>query len=98
MREFYNKAGAVRLRTVLVLVNRHVGGLLNIHNDHSDAMLARNAAWLQLHAENAQEAYDNALQAFRLAEDPRIGLPVTICHDGFVVSHTLERVLVLEDE
>lgn len=98
MMEVYLNAAALRLPVVMALVNRHLGGLLSIHNDHSDAMLARNAAWLQLHAENAQEAYDNALQAFRLAEDPRIGLPVTICHDGFVVSHTLERVLVLEDE
>jgi pyruvate ferredoxin oxidoreductase alpha subunit len=98
MIEAYHNAGALRLPIVLALVNRHVGGLLNIHNDHSDAMLARNAAWLQLHAETSQEAYDNTIQAFRIAEDDRVQLPVTICHDGFVVSHTMERLLVLTDE
>lgn len=97
MMEVYQNAGAMRLPVVLSLVNRHAAGLLNIHNDHSDAMLARNAAWLQIHAENAQEAYDNALQAWRLAEDDRLRLPVTVCHDGFIVSHTMERLLTLPD-
>ncbi len=98
MMEVYHNTGALRLPVVLSLVNRHVGGLLNIHNDHTDAMLARNAAWIQLHAETGQEAYDNALQAFRIAEDERLRLPVTTCHDGFVVSHTMERLLVLTDQ
>lgn len=97
MMEVYQNVGALRLPVVLSLVNRHAAGLLNIHNDHSDAMLARNAAWIQLHAENAQEAYDNVFQAFRMAEDDRVRLPVTICHDGFVVSHTMERLLTLTD-
>jgi pyruvate ferredoxin oxidoreductase alpha subunit len=97
MMEVYNNAGALRLPIVLLLVNRHVGGLLNIHNDHSDAMLCRNAAWLQLHAENAQEVYDLTLQAFRVAEDARVRLPVTVCYDGFIVSHTVEKLLTLED-
>ncbi|MBI4581077.1 MAG: 2-oxoacid:acceptor oxidoreductase family protein, partial [Planctomycetes bacterium] len=56
------------------------------------------AAWIQMHAETCQEAYDNAIQAFRIAEDDRVRLPVTVCHDGFVVSHTMERVLALGDE
>ena len=98
MLEVYHNAGALRLPIVMSLVNRHVGGLLNIHNDHTDAMMARNAAWIQMHAENAQEAYDNALQAYRIAEDERLRLPVTVCHDGYVVSHTMERLLVLGDE
>lgn len=97
MMEAYQNAGALRLPIVLSLVNRHAGGLLNIHNDHSDAMLARSAAWIQIHAENAQEAYDNALQAFRIAEDDRVRLPVTVCHDGFIVSHTVERLLTVSD-
>lgn len=98
MLEVYQNAAALRLPIVLSLVNRHAGGMLNIHNDHSDAMLARNAAWIQLHAENAQEAYDNTLQAWRIAEDDRVRLPVTVCHDGFVVSHTVERLMTLTDE
>lgn len=97
MLEAYQNAGALRLPIVLSLVDRHAGGLLNIHNDHGDAMLARNAAWIQMHAENAQEAYDNVLQAFRIAEDDRVRLPVTVCHDGFIVSHTMERLLTLAD-
>ncbi len=98
MIEPYTNAGALRLPVVLVLVNRHVGGLLNIHNDHSDAMLCRNAAWVQIHAENAQEAYDSTIQAFRIAEDERVRLPVTVCFDGFIVSHTVEKLLTLSDE
>lgn len=98
MMEVYQNAGAMRLPIVLSLVNRHAGGMLNIHNDHSDAMLARNAAWIQMHAENAQEAYDNVLQAWRIAEDDRLRLPVTVCHDGFIVSHTMERLLTLADQ
>ncbi len=97
MIETYHNAGALRLPIVLALVNRHVGGLLNIHNDHSDAMLCRNAAWIQIHAENSQETYDNILQAYRIAEDPRVRLPVTACHDGFIVSHTVEKLLTLAD-
>lgn len=98
MLEVYHNTGALRLPVVLALVNRHVGGLLNIHNDHTDAMLARNAAWIQLHAETAQEAYDNTIQAFGIGEDDRVRLPVTVCYDGFVVSHTTERMLTLDDE
>lgn len=98
MMETYANAGALRLPVVLLLINRHVGGLLNIHNDHSDAMLARNAPWIQIHAENAQEVYDLTLQAFRIAEDPRVRLPVTVCFDGFIVSHTVERLLTLADD
>lgn len=95
MIEVYQNAGALRLPIVLLLVNRHVGGLLNIHNDHSDAMLARNGAWLQLHGENAQEAYDLTVMSFRVAEDSRVRLPVTVCFDGFIVSHTLEKLMTL---
>ncbi len=98
MLETYNNAGALRLPVVLILVNRHTGGLLNIHNDHSDAMLCRNSAWIQIHAENAQEAYDATIQAFRIAEDERVRLPVTVCFDGFIVSHTVEKLLTLTDE
>ncbi|HOB74580.1 MAG TPA: 2-oxoacid:acceptor oxidoreductase family protein [Phycisphaerae bacterium] len=98
MLEIYGNAGALRLPVVLLLVNRHVGGLLNIHNDHTDAMLCRNAAWLQLHGENAQEAYDLTVMAFRVAEDPRVRLPVTVCFDGFIVSHTVEKLRTLKKE
>jgi pyruvate ferredoxin oxidoreductase alpha subunit len=98
MMEAYQNAGALRLPVVLSLVNRHAGGLLNMHNDHGDAMMARNAPWIQMHAETAQETYDNILQAFRIAEDERVRLPVTVCHDGFIVSHTMERLLALPDE
>jgi pyruvate ferredoxin oxidoreductase alpha subunit len=97
MIEVYTNAGGLRQPLLLVLVNRHVGGLLNIHNDHSDAMLARNAPWIQIHGENAQEAYDTMVQAYRIAEDSRVRLPITVCYDGFIVSHTVERLLTLSD-
>jgi len=98
MIEPYTNAGALRLPVVMSLVNGHMGGFQNIHNDHSDAMLGRSACWIQLHAENAQETYDNLIQAFRIGEDPRVRLPVMACHDGFLVSHTLERLRTLDDE
>jgi pyruvate ferredoxin oxidoreductase alpha subunit len=70
---------------------------INIHCDHSDSMGARDAGWLQLHSENSQEAYDNTVQAVRIAEDRNILLPVMVCLDGFILSHTLEPVELLKD-
>jgi pyruvate ferredoxin oxidoreductase alpha subunit len=70
---------------------------LNIHGDHSDAMGARDSGWIQLWSENAQEAYDNIIQAFRIGEHMDIRLPVMVCLDGFIISHSIERIEYLED-
>jgi pyruvate ferredoxin oxidoreductase alpha subunit len=80
------------------VVNRALSAPLNIHGDHSDAMGARDSGWIQLWSENAQEAYDNTIQAFRIAEHMDIRLPVMICLDGFIISHSIERIEYLEDD
>jgi pyruvate ferredoxin oxidoreductase alpha subunit len=91
-------ASGTRLPIIMPVVNRALSAPLNIHGDHSDAMGARDTGWIQLWSENAQEAYDNTIQAFRIAEHMDIRLPVMICLDGFIISHSIERIEYLEDE
>jgi len=91
-------ASGSRLPIVMPVVNRALSAPLNIHGDHSDAMGARDAGWIQLWSENAQEAYDNTIQAFRIAEHTDIRLPAMVCLDGFIISHSIERLEYLEDE
>ncbi|MBM3216342.1 pyruvate ferredoxin oxidoreductase [Candidatus Poribacteria bacterium] len=91
-------AAGYRLPIVMQLVSRSLGGPLNIHCDHSDAMGARETGWLQFFAENAQEAYDNALMAVRIAEHPEVLLPVMTVQDGFITSHTTQVLETLDDE
>ena len=90
-------ASSLRLPIVLNLVNRAVSGPLNIHNDHSDAMGVRDAGWIMLFSENNQEAYDNNLMAHRIAEHKDVQLPVMICQDGFITSHSIENIELEED-
>ena len=89
MEALYN-AGGLGLPIVMTLANRAVGAPINIWNDHSDAMAARDAGWVQLFAETNQEAADLHVQAFRLAEE--LSLPVMVCMDGFILTHATERV------
>ena len=91
-------AASLRLPIVMAVVNRALSAPINIHNDHSDSMGARDSGWIQLYCENSQEAYDTAIQAWRIGEHPEVQLPVMICLDGFILSHTLENVLTLPDE
>ena len=91
-------ASSMRLPIVMAIVNRALSAPINIHCDHSDAMGARDSGWIQLFCENCQEAYDTVIQAWRIAEHPDVQLPVMVCLDGFVVSHTLEDIEVLPDE
>ncbi len=91
-------AAASRLPIVMPVVNRALSAPLNIHGDHSDSMGARDSGWIQLYSENAQEAYDNTIQAFRIAEHMDIRLPVMVCMDGFIISHSIERIEYLDDE
>jgi pyruvate ferredoxin oxidoreductase alpha subunit len=91
-------ASGMRLPIVMPVVNRSLSAPLNIHGDHSDAMGARDSGWIQLWSENAQEAYDNAIQAFRIAEHMDIRLPVMVCLDGFIISHSIERIEYLDDD
>ena len=73
-------AAASRLPIVMACVNRTLSGPLNIHNDHSDSMGARDSGWIQLYSENNQEAYDNMLMAHRIAEHKDVLLPLITCH------------------
>ena len=91
-------ASSLRLPIVMSLVNRAVSGPLNIHNDHSDAMGVRDAGWIMLFSENNQEAYDNTLMAHRIAEHKDVQLPLMICQDGFITSHSIENIELEDDE
>jgi pyruvate ferredoxin oxidoreductase alpha subunit len=90
-------AASYRLPIVMPVVNRALSGPINIHCDHSDTMGCRDSGWIQLYSEDAQEAYDNVLQAVRIAEHPDILLPVMVTFDGFIISHTAEVLEGLED-
>ena len=90
-------ASSLRLPIVLSLVNRAVSGPLNIHNDHSDAMGVRDSGWIMLFSENNQEAYDNTIMANRIAEHKDVMLPIMVCQDGFITSHSIENIELIED-
>jgi len=91
-------AASMRLPIVMPVVNRALSGPINIHCDHSDTMGARDSGWIQIFSENAQEAYDNLLQAVRIAENKNVLLPVMVTMDGFIISHAMEVMHMLEDE
>jgi pyruvate ferredoxin oxidoreductase alpha subunit len=98
MWELLNVAASDRLPITLACVNRALTGPININNDHSDSMGARDTGWIQIYAENNQEAYDNFLQAMPIGENPAVRLPVMICQDGFITSHSVENIELVEDE
>jgi len=85
----YNASG-LGLPIVMTVANRAIGAPINIWNDHSDSMSQRDSGWIQLYAEDNQEALDLHIQAFRLAEE--ISLPVMVCMDGFILTHAVEQV------
>jgi pyruvate ferredoxin oxidoreductase alpha subunit len=91
----YNAAG-LGLPIVMTVANRAIGAPINIWNDHSDAMSQRDCGWIQLYAQDNQEAADLHLQAFRLAEE--VSLPVMVCMDGFILTHASERVVLPDQE
>ncbi|MFZ2331477.1 MAG: pyruvate ferredoxin oxidoreductase [Atribacterota bacterium] len=90
-------AASNKLPIVMPVVNRALSGPINIHCDHGDTMAARDAGWIQIYSENAQEVYDNLIQAIRIAENMKVRLPVMVMFDGFIVSHGIERVDYLDD-
>ena len=98
MYEMMYVAASSRLPITLACVNRALTGPININNDHSDSMGIRDAGWIQLYAENNQEAYDNFLQAMPIGEDPSVRLPVMVCQDGFITSHALENIVLLDTD
>jgi len=98
MHEVLYAASGLRCPIVLAVANRALSAPINIHCDHSDVMGSRDSGWVILFAENCQEAYDLTILAFKLAEDEDILLPVMVNLDGFILSHSLERVEVIPDE
>jgi len=90
-------AASNRCPIVMNVMNRALSAPINIHCDHSDAMGARDTSWIQVHAENIQECYDNIFQAVRIAEHENVRLPVMTNMDGFTLSHATERLETLED-
>ena len=96
MTEMLYVAASDRLPITLAVSCRALSGPININNDHSDAMGVRDTGWLMLFAETNQEAYDNFLQAMRIGE--AVGLPIMICQDGFITSHAIENIELVETE
>ena len=98
MHEIFPIAACFRTPIVFGLVNRSIGAPINIHCDHSDSMGERDAGWVHFYCEDAQEAYDTAILAVRLAEHKDVLSPVFVCQDGFITSHSFEPVTMLEDD
>ena len=98
MHEILYVTSGARAPVVMAIVNRALSGPINIHCDHSDSMVERDAGWIQIYVENSQEAYDSIIQAFRIAEHNDLLIPTMVMLDAFVLSHTLESVNVLPDE
>ncbi|MCS6770190.1 MAG: pyruvate ferredoxin oxidoreductase [Candidatus Caldarchaeum sp.] len=98
MHEVMYIAAGMRVPVVMAVANRTLSAPINIHCDHSDIMGSRDSGWVQIFCENVQEAYSRVIQAFRLAEDSRVQLPVAVNLDGFTLSHCYEAVQPLEDE
>lgn len=98
MWEVLHIAASYRCPIVMSLVSRALSGPINIHCDHSDVMGMRDTGWIILFSENGQEAYDNIIQAVRIAEHPDVLLPVAVCQDGFFTSHAVEPVEIYDDD
>ncbi|MDD5922094.1 MAG: pyruvate ferredoxin oxidoreductase [Eubacteriales bacterium] len=96
MTEMLYVAASDRLPITLAVSLRALSGPININNDHSDAMAEKDAGWIMLFAETNQEAYDNYLQAMRIGE--AVSLPTMVCQDGFITSHAIENIELVETE
>ena len=98
MHEMLYIASGLRLPIVMPVVNRALSAPINIQGDHSDTMGCRDAGWIHLHSENAQEVYENVIQSMRIAEHHDVLAPVMICFDGFIISHGVEVVHLFDDQ
>jgi pyruvate ferredoxin oxidoreductase alpha subunit len=98
MWEMLHIAAANRNPIVLALVNRALSGPLNINGDHSDGMGARDTGWVQLYAEDNQEVYDNMVMAYRISEHKDLHMPIMICQDGFITSHAVQNIELIDDD
>ena len=98
MYEPYFRTPTLRLPIVMAIVNREMISPQTVWGGPQDALTLRDAGWIQLYVEDNQEILDTVVQAFRIAEDPRVLLPVNVCYDGFYLSHMTERVVVPDQE
>lgn len=98
MYEPYFRASTLRLPIVMVIVNREMISPQSVWGGQQDSMSVRDAGWIQIYAEDNQEIMDLVIQAFKIAEDKRVLLPVNICYDGFYLSHMTEKVMIPEQE
>ncbi len=98
MHELLPIASGMRLPVVMAVVNRAIAAPINIWVEHNDIMPERDSGWIQVFCDNNQEVQDMVLQAFRIAEDKRVALPMTVGLDAFILSHTVEPVDLMEQE
>jgi pyruvate ferredoxin oxidoreductase alpha subunit len=98
MSELCYIASALRLPIVMAVANRALSAPITILNDHADLMYARDTGWIQLIAEDGQEAVDMSVLAFRIGEDKRVSLPVQVNLDGFTMSHVIEPIAMPDQE
>ncbi|UCH94572.1 MAG: pyruvate ferredoxin oxidoreductase [Candidatus Aminicenantes bacterium] len=96
MHEILYIAASLRLPIVAGVANRALSAPENIHADHSDAMAEQDSGWMQFFCENPQEAYDNLIQAYKIAEHPQVRTPVMVGMDGFLTSHSMENIAIEE--
>lgn len=98
MAEIVYIASGLRLPIVMAISNRALSAPINIHCDHTDSMFLRDAGWIQIYSEDAQEAYDNMLIALKVAENKKVLTPAMVMQDGFITSHSVQNVKILDDE
>lgn len=96
MHEVLYLTSGLRCPIVMAVANRALSAPINIHGDHSDMMGSRDSGWIQLYVENAQEAYDWILQAYKIAEDERVSIPFTVNMDGYVITHSVEPIALID--
>ncbi len=98
MHEILFAAAGMRTPIVLADANRAISAPLNIWNDQQDSIAQRDSGWLQIYVENAQEALDTTLMAYKISENPKVLLPSMVCLDGFILTHTVEPVEIPDEK
>lgn len=98
MQEILNVMSGSRMPMVMVISNRSLFAPHSIYCDHTDSITQRDIGWLQLYCETVQEVLDTVIQAFKIGENPEVKLPIMVCQDGYYLSHSLERVVIPDQE
>jgi pyruvate ferredoxin oxidoreductase alpha subunit len=98
MHEILFIASGMRLPIVMTVANRALSAPLSIWNDHGDIMPARDIGWIQIFVENGQESFDHSVMAFKIAENHQVLLPTIVNLDGFILTHVVEPLEMLDQE